>query len=102
MPNKIPVAVAKEVAKTTGCRQIILLAWDGELTHIVTYGKSVEDCEQAAFGGNMLKRKWGWPECNDHPSRVKALKAEIVAARAEMVQMAQRMRGLEDQLKRTI
>ena len=73
MPKRIPISAASTVAKTHNCRQVIVLAWDGELTHIVTYGKSTEDCAQAAQGGNLLKAKWGWPECNDQPSRVKAL-----------------------------
>lgn len=77
MPDRIPITAAKQIATTYDCRQVILLAWDGELTHIVTFGKTVEDCSQAADGGNMLKQKWGWPECNDQPSRVKKLEAEI-------------------------
>jgi hypothetical protein len=73
-PKRIPVSAAKDVARKHNCRQVIVLAWDGELTHIVTYGQSVEDCAQAATGGNLLKEKWGWPECNDQPSRVLRLK----------------------------
>jgi hypothetical protein len=73
MPKRIPVSAAKNVAESNGCRQVILLAWDGELTHIVSYGKTVDDCAQAAAGANMLKEKWSWPECNDQPSRVKRL-----------------------------
>lgn len=83
MPKKIPVAAAREIANKFVCRQVILLAWDGELTHIVTYGKSVDDCAHAAAGGNMLKQKWGWPECNDQPSRVRKLEEalkELIAA----------------------
>jgi hypothetical protein len=73
MPKRIPISAAKQIAESNGCRQVILLAWDGELTHIVTYGKTVDDCAQAAAGANMLKEKWGWPESNDQPSRVKRL-----------------------------
>lgn len=81
MPQRIPIKAAREVAKDYSCRQVIVLAWDGELTHIVTYGESTEDCAQAAAGGNMLKQKWGWPECNDQPSRVKKLEKELAAER---------------------
>lgn len=73
MPNRIPISAASEVGKKHDCRQIILLAFDGESTHIVTWGKSADDYSQAADGGNMLKKKWGWPECNDQPSRVRKL-----------------------------
>jgi len=84
MPRRIPIEAAKQVGVAQDCRQIILLAWDGELTHVVTWGKSVEDCAQAAAGGNMLKVKWGWPECNDQPSRVQKLQTELRAAEARI------------------
>ena len=66
--------------------QVILLAWDGTRSHVVTYGKTVEDCAQAAAGGNMLKQRWGWPECNDQPSRVKKLQAEIEDLKARLLE----------------
>lgn len=77
MPQRIPVKVASDVGQKNQCQQVILLAWDGALTHIVTWGKTVEDCAQAAAGGNFLKQKFGWPECNDQPSRVRKLEARI-------------------------
>lgn len=79
MPKRIPVKLAQEFAAKTGCRQVVIAAWDGELTHIVTYGTSVEDCAQAAEGGNFVKKAMGWPEamCNGQPSRVRALQARI-------------------------
>lgn len=77
MPKRIPIKVAKNVAEETNCQQVILLAWDGKRTHIVTYGKTADDCAQAAAGGNMLKDKWGWPECNDQPSRVRVLEKRV-------------------------
>lgn len=76
-PKRIPITVAKDVANKCDMRQIILLGWDGDKTHIATYGKSRDDCAQAAAGGNMLKAKWGWPECNDQPSRVKKLEQRV-------------------------
>lgn len=48
MPKRISIKAAKQLAKDLGLNQVILLAWDGELTHIVTYGESAEDCDQAA------------------------------------------------------
>jgi hypothetical protein len=73
VPSRIPIKAASEIAKKYDCRQVIVLAWDGKLTHVVTFGKSVEDCAQAAAGGNTLKAKWGWPESNDQPSLVAKL-----------------------------
>lgn len=85
MPKRIPITVAKTVATTTDCRQVIILAWDGELTHVVTYGKTVEDCAQAAEGGNRLKAFLGWPENTmSQPSRVKKLEKEIKELRAQL------------------
>jgi heterodisulfide reductase subunit C len=84
--KRLGIRVAREVAVKTGSRQVILLAWDGTLTHVVTYGVTAEDCAQAAEGGNMLAAKWGWPECNDQPSRVKKLEKEIAEIRAKMAE----------------
>jgi hypothetical protein len=85
MPKRIPVKAAANVGREHGCSQIILLAFDGELTHVVTWGKTVEDCAQAAQGGNMLKSKWGWPESMQaEPSRVKKLQDRIRELEAQM------------------
>lgn len=70
MPAKrIPVAAAKRVAEDYGQRQVVIVTWDGETTHVVTYGATVADCAQAAEGGNFVKRALGWPErlCNARP-----------------------------------
>lgn len=73
MTKRIPITAAKGIAQAHGLRQVILLGWDGERTHVVTYGKSMQDCRQAAEGGNKLKRALGWPEelCNDKPARAR-------------------------------
>lgn len=86
MPKSIPVKFAADVGQKNQCQQIILLAWDGQLTHIVTWGKTADDCAQAAAGGNMLKAKWGWPECNDQPSRVKQLEKRVAELEAALSQ----------------
>lgn len=85
MPKRIPISVAKGVAAATDCQQVIILAWDGELTHVVTYGKTVENCAQAAEGGNRIKRFLGWPENTmSQPSRVNKLEKEIADLRAQL------------------
>ncbi len=84
MPKRVPIKAAKQIAEQHSCRQVIVMAWDGERTHIVTYGKGKDDCAQAAAGGNMLKQKWGWPECNDQPSRMRKLETENYALKAEL------------------
>ena len=80
MPDRLPIQDAKEIAHKRGLRQVILLAWDGELSHVVTYGKSVEDCDQAAQGGEKMKKLMGWPNWKAAPSRVKRLLAALEEA----------------------
>ena len=74
MPKRIPISAAKGLAQKFGLRQVILVALDEEnIAHVVTYGKSLEDCRLAAEGGNNLKRHMGWPEelCSAVPRRIK-------------------------------
>jgi hypothetical protein len=75
MSKKLPITAAKEIAKKYDKDQVIILAWDkttGE-TWVTTYGKTIKDCEQAAEGGNNIKRFLGWPEemCKAKPARIK-------------------------------
>lgn len=46
--KKIPISDAKALAEKHDCRQIIVLAYDGDTTFITTWGKTKADCEQAA------------------------------------------------------
>jgi hypothetical protein len=78
MNKRIPIQAAKDVAKKFNLAQVILICWEVDevsrnaMTHIVTYGKTKEDCLEAAQGGNKLKKALGWPE-NLHaaPARMK-------------------------------
>jgi len=73
--KRIPIKAAKEFAKNFEKDQVIILTWDKKTnsTWVTTYGKSLKDCEQAANGGNEIKRLLKWPEnkCNDIPNRIK-------------------------------
>lgn len=83
MPRRLPIAVARAISEKWLCSQVIVCAWDGELTHVVTFGKSVEDCDQAAQGGDRIKVALGWPDSlNSVPSRVKTLQAKVAALEA--------------------
>lgn len=78
MPRRIPIAAARALASEQGLTQVILAAWDGRRTHIVTYGVSVTDCDQAALGGEKIKAALGWPAAaNVLPSRVAALQRRV-------------------------
>ncbi len=73
MPKRIPISAAKQFAKEQGLTQLVIVAHDGERAHVVTYGKTVEDCRLAAESGNNLKRHMGWSEnlCITQPRRLK-------------------------------
>ena len=71
----IPIKAAKIIAEAYDKDIIIILTYDKEhkLEHVTTYGRTAEDCDNAAEGGNRLKRALGWDEslCNATPNRVK-------------------------------
>ena len=60
MPQRIPIAEARRVAERQQCRQVIIVAWDGMATHVVTYGITKHDCKQAAIGGEKIKEAIGF------------------------------------------
>ena len=78
-PSRIPISAAKAIADKFAQRQVILVTWDGDMTHVVTYGVNEDECDKAALGGNFVKKALGWPErlCADEPSRVRKLKSRI-------------------------
>lgn len=48
MPKRIPITAARRVAEACDLKQVLLIGWDGERVHVVTYGKTKEDCAAAA------------------------------------------------------
>jgi hypothetical protein len=48
MAKRIPIATAKEVAEKHGLEQVLLIGFDGERVHVVTYGSTKENCAKAA------------------------------------------------------
>lgn len=74
----IPIDDAKQFGKDHNLKQVIIFGWDGEQTHVVTWGKSIKDCAQAAEGANKIKTNWGWPEeMIAEPARVTELKRKL-------------------------
>ena len=71
--KKIPIKVASDILKKYDQSQVIIVTYEKDTgkCHVVTYGKSLDDCIQAAHGGNFVKRALGWPEemCHDKPAR---------------------------------
>ena len=60
----VPIEWAKHIAEACEKDQVIIVCWDKAhgKTHVTTYGKTKEDCEQAAKGGNFVKKALGWPD----------------------------------------
>lgn len=76
MNNKdIPINAAKEISDEYNYPEVVIFAYDPDtnMQHVTTYGKSKDQCIDAARAGNYLKRALGWPEseCNAKPSRYK-------------------------------
>lgn len=72
--KRIPITEAKRISEIYGQTQVIIVTWDKDNNrqHVITYGKSSADCEQAAKGGNFVKEALGWPvpQCNALPARI--------------------------------
>jgi hypothetical protein len=83
--KRIPIKALREFAQGLKLHQAILMAWDGERSHVVTWGKTLVDCDQAAHGGNLMKKTMGWPDATQtEPSRVRKLLARIKELEAEL------------------
>lgn len=54
MPKRVPIAAVERLAREQGLRQAILVGWDGERTHVVTWGSTKAECAQAAEGGRWV------------------------------------------------
>lgn len=55
IPKRIPITTAKTVAEKHDLSQVLLIGWDGERAHIVTYGRTKADCEAAAKAQEFWK-----------------------------------------------
>ena len=96
MVKRIPIAEAKRVAEAQGLKQVLLLGWDGEQTHIVTYGVTKKDCEEVAIAQKFWQGDYsalmGGAEAslrNKFAQRVDDLyDAEVVNSVAEAVLVA--------------
>ena len=73
--KRIPIKVAKDLAKSLDVNIICLVTWDRTgRQHVVTYGSSKKECGYAAELGNKIKRSiLGWPEEDCHAIPARAL-----------------------------
>lgn len=74
MSKRIPISWAKKIAKELGYTQVVIHAYDNETgtQHVTTYGKTINDCDNAAKGGNAIKKLLKWDEdlCETKPRRI--------------------------------
>ncbi len=85
MPPKyrpIPISAAKEIAQRFAKDQVIVVTWDAVhgREHVTTYGIDVEQCRQAALGGDRVKTALGWVENPPVASKPKPKKPRRVPA----------------------
>lgn len=72
MSKRIPIKAAREFVKKLGLRYVVIFGRSDDLSHVVTYGNTVEESTAAAELGNKMKRGLGWPEeFQAWPPRVK-------------------------------
>lgn len=73
--KRIPINWAKKIAEDLGYTQVIIHGYDGAtgVQSVCTFGKSLSDCDNAAKGGNVIKKMLGFPEemCKSVPARIK-------------------------------
>lgn len=76
MSKRIPIKAARDFAKANGLRYVVIFArGPGSVSHVVTYGNTVEESAAAAKLGNHMKRGLGWPEkLQATPARVARLR----------------------------
>lgn len=70
----ITIKTAKEISNL-GYDEVIIVGchYESGIQHVTTYGKTQVACENAAIGGNQIKKLLKWPEdkCNAKPARQK-------------------------------
>jgi hypothetical protein len=81
---RIPIKAVRELARKHGLTHVVVFGYDGK-QHVATYGKSGEQCEQAADFGNKLKKGLGWPESlQAQPARVRRMQVENTRLRKQV------------------
>jgi hypothetical protein len=93
----IPFQAAKAIADEYEQDIVVIVTYDkqDQRTHVVTYGKSIEDSDHAAAGGDLVKKALGWPGSvrNLLPPRVQKL-AEAIDAALEIIKTWHAISGI--------
>jgi hypothetical protein len=79
--KRIPISDAKRIGVAHGYSQVVIVAFDNVTgtQHVTTWGTTLEQCDQAAQGGNFVKKALGWPDelTNAKAARVKAKERKL-------------------------
>lgn len=74
----IPIKDLKSMSQKCGYDHIICFATKGKMEYVATYGRTIQECDQAAQFGDKMKDALGWPDSlHMAPSRVRKLQARI-------------------------
>lgn len=93
---KVPISAAKEIAKKYGKDQVIIVTWEKETggETVTTYGSTLNYCEQAALGGNFVKKALGWPNELTEAKPARQIKREQL-----ITTLKKRIKKLETDIK---
>jgi hypothetical protein len=76
--SRVPIKAAEKISTDYGFPEVVIFAYDpvSGSQHVTTYGKTLEQCKDAAKAGNFLKKALGWPDekCHAEPARAKTRK----------------------------
>jgi len=98
--KRIPIKDVKAMCVKCGFTHCVAYGYDGYNEFVATYGKTIEQCDEAARAGNWIKKQLGWKKFIDtEPSRVKALKNKIKELEAMLHSRNARIIELEDRLE---
>lgn len=83
--SRIPIKACRDFVKTQGLLYAVIFARGTTISHVVTYGNTIEESEAAAKLGNQMKKGLSWPASSQAmPPRVvrnqRALAEKIVDA----------------------
>ncbi|MEN6434172.1 MAG: hypothetical protein ABFD06_15170 [Smithella sp.] len=70
--KEITISMAEKISKETGYDEIVIFGYNpiSKQQHVTTFGKTKEQCIDAAKAGNFLKKALGWPDelCKSKPN----------------------------------
>lgn len=75
LPKDVPIEAAAAIGERFKKDQVIIITWEkgAGITTVTTWGKTIQDSDQAANGGNDLKKCLGWDDENNHATSEKVL-----------------------------